>query len=75
LRHFDRAVGGHGAVDAGKQLDMRDAARGAEADRRARHLPAAELLGALSVKLEDPGVEVGPAPRLNQSSIWAVEWP
>ena len=29
LRHFDRAVGGHGAVDAGKQLDVRDAARGA----------------------------------------------
>src|SRR5271169_1557468 len=56
LRHFDRAVGYHGAVDAGKQLDMRDVARGAQVDRRARRLPAAELLGALPVKFEDPGV-------------------
>src|SRR5271166_1532152 len=30
LRHFDRAVGYHGAVDAGKQLDMRDVARGVQ---------------------------------------------
>ena len=43
-------------MDAGKQLNMRDAGRGAEADRRARHLPAAELLGALPVEFEDPGV-------------------
>jgi hypothetical protein len=44
FRHFGTAVGCHGAVYAGKQLDMRDAAWGAEADQRARHLPSAELL-------------------------------
>ena len=73
LGHVDRAVRSHAAAEAGKQLDLRDATRGAQADARARRLPSTMLLGALPVYSYIPALELGPAPRLNQSSICAVE--
>jgi len=53
---LDRAVGGHAPDRPAKRLEVADAAWGAQANHRAGHLPAADLLGPLPVELEDPGI-------------------
>jgi hypothetical protein len=58
LRHIDRAVRGHAAADAGQQLDLPNAARGA------RRLRSAKLFGALPVEFEDPRIGAGTGVRL-----------